>query len=161
MADRNELMLRSQIVRSAEALVHANEIADKVGTDDKSGWYDPNTRPELVRLQNDPVHLRSGMALMQKIYGQKLATYISGIESPALFGRWVKGVVDPEGWHRQPIRNAVEVTEILLVAMNPKLAKMWWLTPNSYIDPMGVSLPMDEIHNDPSLVRNAALHILI
>ena len=111
-------------------------------------------------LEATPDSLRAGTILLFKTYGTPLATWLAGIEETKLFARWVKGTAVPSKWEVQGLRSAIEITEILLTRLKPREAKLWWTTPNEYIDPMMVNLPMDEILVSPETVRNAALSLL-
>lgn len=111
-------------------------------------------------LEATPDYLHEGTVLLFKTYGTPLATWLCGIEETRLFARWVKGTAVPSKWEVQGVRTAIEITEILLTRLKPREAKLWWTSPNDYIDPMLVNLPMDEILVSPETVRNAALFLL-
>lgn len=146
--------------RSAEALVQAKQIAEKVVVDNATGWYTP-VKVDRTAMQLTPERILAGLKLMKKVYGEGMAAYLCGLEDTERFQKWVrKGGEQPNSFQSFKIRNAIEVTEILLSGLSETQAKEWMLTPNAYIDPTMVSLPMDELRADPELVRRAALRLL-
>jgi hypothetical protein len=152
-----DAMLTLNAVSGGESLVKAQRIKKKVQRDDAEGWYEPE-KIEAPSLQLTKESIKVGLAILRKTYGIKLASYLCGLDSETQFRKWEKGTEEPNYYQNRSIRNAIEVTEILLSKVSPKVAVEWMTQPCEYLL---YWLPMDELRADATMVRNAALTLLI
>lgn len=118
-------------------------------------------RGQQLTVESTPEYLAAGAGDLQKTLGQKLAAYIVGCGTPAKVGHWARGTETPNLYEANTLRTAIEINEILVTRLKPKEMKLWWTSPNYYIDPTMTTLPMDEIMMSPDVVRRAALSLLL
>lgn len=157
MSDDLQPVLKNVFARNAEAIQHAQQIAEKVKADNQSGFYTAEKLP-APKITSDPKYLKDGAANCQKYFGKELSTYLCGLDDVKVFARWAKGTAEPNVFQSHKLRSLIEVVEILQAAgLAPVVARQWMTSPNDYM--LGW-LPMDEMAENPSLVRRAALFLL-
>jgi len=113
-------------------------------------------RGTSLDLTKNPEYNRAAAEYLQKHLGQKLAAYLCGA-TPRKFGQWVRGKESVDHASAQFVDEILGITRLLATIMKDGAIQTWWVSPNDYL---GYFVPMDEIFEDPSWVRQAALSLV-
>jgi hypothetical protein len=90
---------------------------------------------------------------LQDTLGQRLTAVVAGISDAKAVGKWARGAREPQPEAESRLRNAFQVTQLLLEKESPETVRAWFLGMNPDLDDRAPALLIGE---EPQRVLLAA-----
>ncbi|MGH7961483.1 MAG: hypothetical protein ACRERD_06600, partial [Candidatus Binatia bacterium] len=71
-------------------------------------------------------------ATMQRVFGQRIVAFMSGVEDPKAVGRWARGERTPRDDTEQRLRAAFQIAQLLTLADSAETARAWFIGMNPH-----------------------------
>ena len=69
---------------------------------------------------------------LQRLFGQRVVAFMTGIEDPKAVGRWARGERSPRDEAEQRLRAAYHITQLLTLADSAETARAWFIGMNPH-----------------------------
>jgi hypothetical protein len=75
---------------------------------------------------------RDMAAGLQKLFGQRIVAFMTGVDDPKAVGRWARGERTPRDDAEQRLRAAYQITQLLTLADSAETARAWFIGMNPH-----------------------------